>query len=100
MYIVMNRLGVPPDDRERVEAAFKHNASRIEGTPGFLGFELLRRNDANELLAITRWENRESFENWTRSSHFAQAHSGQQDRPSMSSHLETYELVTGSTPEK
>lgn len=99
MYIVMNRLEVPPDDRERVEGAFKY-MSRFEGTPGFLGFELLRRNEANELLAITRWENRESFENWTRSHHFAQAHAGQQGGPSMPSHLETYELVTSSAPTK
>lgn len=91
MFIAMNRLQIPAEARERIESAFKY-MSRFEGTEGFLGFELLRRNEADELLAITRWATRQDFENWTNSAHFARAHEGQRGG-GMPSHLETYETV-------
>lgn len=104
----MNRLQAPADLAERVEEAFRRRPG-MEGVPGFLSFDLLRRvplphgapqgetgeGSRVEFVVMTRWASRQAFEEWTRSEHFRRSHAGTDPRlRELESQLEAYD-VTG-----
>ncbi len=74
MIAIMNRLPVREGAADRVVERFAGSRGHVQNFPGFVSMEVLRSEDASEVLVITRWRDREAFENWIRSEEFARAH--------------------------
>ena len=82
MFIAMNRFQVKRGHEEEFEDIWRQRESKLAGTPGFLEFRMLRgpQTEAYTLYAShTMWSDRESFEAWTRSEAFRQAHANAGD---------------------
>ena len=63
--VKINAISVPDDQREELEKRFANRAHSVDGTPGFLGFQLLRPVKGEErYFVVTQWEDEESFAAW------------------------------------
>jgi heme-degrading monooxygenase HmoA len=95
MYVVMNRLSCPASYAEHLERAFRH-AGNLQNVPGFASFMFLRRVPEDEerrhFVAVTTWEDRQSYDAWLKSEAFAAAHAGASAGPIESS-VDRYELL-------
>ncbi|MCW2851705.1 MAG: mhuD [Nocardioides sp.] len=77
--VKINAISVPPQAHEELEKRFANRAGTIDGTPGFLGFQLLRPVQGEErYFVVTQWEDEESFAAW-RDGDARAAHAGPQD---------------------
>lgn len=77
MFIAMNRFQVRRGYESDFERVWRERDSKLEGTPGFLEFRMLRGAEAEDhtlYSSFTKWASREAFEAWTRSEAFRQAH--------------------------
>jgi len=74
MIVVANRIAVARGYEEEFEKRFIERDFRLQELPGFIRTEVLRPIRADHYVVMTHWEDMESFENWTRSEHFKQAH--------------------------
>lgn len=74
MIAITNSLPVKPGAADVIVERFAESRGNVQGFPGFISMEVLRSEDATEVLVITRWENREAFESWVGSEEFRQAH--------------------------
>jgi heme-degrading monooxygenase HmoA len=96
MYVVMNRLVCGPSYAEHLERAFQH-AGNMQGVPGFSSFQFLRQEsdetERRRFVAVTTWQDRESYERWLKSEAFAGAQSGTAGSP-VESAVERYEALT------
>ena len=73
--VKINAITVPRERLAEFEQRFATRAGRVEGAPGFEGFELLRPNDDREVcLVVTRWRSEDDFRAWVGSSDFAAGH--------------------------
>lgn len=92
MIAITNRLPVKEDRADEVVERFSGNRGNVQNFPGFVSMEVLRSQDADEVLVITRWESREAFDRWVQSDSFKAAHgqgNGEQllsGRPQMGSY--------------
>ncbi len=79
--VKINAIEVPEGGGPELERRFAARLGAIDGTPGFLGFKLLRpvAGDARWFV-YTRWETDEAFAAWTEGSG-REAHSGERARP-------------------
>lgn len=78
--IKINAITVPADSGDELGRRFAARAGAVDGRPGFEGFELLQPTDGrNTWLVITRWTDEESFQAWTASQDFGNAHRGAGD---------------------
>lgn len=73
-YVVMNVVELPPTGSEAFEQAFAQRQSRLKDVDGFAGFELMRRDNDQEFLVISRWRDESAFDAWRNSDHFKNAH--------------------------
>lgn len=76
-YVVVNAITVPAGNVEEFERRFAARAGKVESSPGFEAFELLRpANDAagDRYLVYTRWDSKRSFEGWMSSKAFTEGH--------------------------
>jgi heme oxygenase (mycobilin-producing) len=79
--VKINAISVPADSHEELEKRFAHRAHTVDGSPGFLGFQLLRPvKGEDRYFVVTHWENEESFAAW-RDGGAAAAHAGQRANP-------------------
>lgn len=79
MFLAMNRFKVALTREDDFENVWRTRDSRLADVPGFVEFHLLRgpTTDDHTLFAShTIWQDREAFENWTKSEAFRQAHAG------------------------
>lgn len=102
MINVMNVVTVPAESAEGFAEAFANRDSKLAGTGGFLGFELLRRELESgevEFLVISRWESQDAFQGWLRSDSFREAHARDGQR-SFGGHSEIrrYEVLQTEVP--
>ena len=77
MYIAMNRFRVARGSEEAFETIWRDRESHLEGTPGFLGFAMLRGPAAEDhtlYVSHSRWSGEDAFRAWTRSDNFRRAH--------------------------
>ena len=73
----INAISVPEHAHEELEKRFSNRAHTVDGTPGFLGFQLLRPVKGEErYFVVTQWEDEESFAAW-RDGPAIEAHAGQ-----------------------
>jgi heme-degrading monooxygenase HmoA len=74
--VKINAISVPPHATEELEKRFAARAHTVDGSPGFLGFQLLRPVAGEErYFVVTQWEDEESFAAW-RDGSAAAAHAG------------------------
>ena len=64
--VKINALEVPEGGGEELERRFAARMGAVEGTAGFLGFELLRPvSGESRYFVYTRWESDEAFAAWS-----------------------------------
>ena len=70
----MNRLPVRDGAADEVVRRFTDSRGYVQDFPGFVSMEVLRSEDGDEVLVITRWRDREAFDGWVSSEEFSKAH--------------------------
>lgn len=77
----INAISVPEGAGPELEKRFANRAHTVDGSPGFLGFQLLRpTNGENRYFVYTQWETEEDFQNWANGDARA-AHAGERKKP-------------------
>ena len=78
--VKINAISVPTGAGEELERRFASRAGAVEGTAGFLGFQLLRPvRGEDRYFVITEWADEESFAAW-RDGDARAAHAGEKAR--------------------
>ncbi|MBO3083067.1 antibiotic biosynthesis monooxygenase family protein [Cellulomonas fengjieae] len=99
--VKINAISVPPEAGAELERRFAARAGTIEGSPGFLGFQLLRPTAGEDrYFVVTHWADEESFAAW-RDGDAKAAHAGSGDRPrpvSAGAQLLEFEVVLDVSP--
>lgn len=63
--VKINAIQVPPNAGPELEKRFAARAGAVEGSPGFLGFQLLRPTAGEDrYFVVTQWVDEESFAAW------------------------------------
>lgn len=93
MFVAINRLKMPAEYGSHLEERFKQSAGGIDGSAGFISFDLLRAEEGGEYLVVTRWEDKSSFEAWRDGDAFQRAHSNVNTNSPVKAELGTYEIV-------
>lgn len=79
--VKINAIHIPEGAGEELEKRFAARAGVVEGSPGFLGFQLLRPVKGDDrYFVVTQWEDEESFVAW-RDGDARAAHSGEARKP-------------------
>jgi heme oxygenase (staphylobilin-producing) len=71
---IFNSLPVKEGAADEIVERFAESRGHVQGFPGFVNMEVLKSDAEDEVLVVTRWRDRESFEAWVRSEEFARAH--------------------------
>lgn len=74
MIAITNRLPVKEGAADQIVERFAGSRGHVQDFPGFVSMEVLRSEDASEVLVITRWRDKEAFQNWVHSEEFSKAH--------------------------
>ena len=83
MYIVMNRIPVNKEFVDDFEERFKKRLGSVDSSPGFIRNFVLRPDEESSEyhVVMTLWENKTSFEAWTQSDSFREAHKSIRETP-------------------
>jgi heme-degrading monooxygenase HmoA len=71
---IFNSLPVKEGPADEIVERFAESRGHVQGFPGFVSMKVLKSSEGDEVLVITRWENRESFDAWVRSEEFSSVH--------------------------
>ena len=52
---------------DEVVERFSNGQGLVQEFPGFVSMEVLRSEEANEVMVITRWRDKDAFSSWVRS---------------------------------
>ena len=74
MIAVINRLPVKEGMADEVVERFANGRGFVQDFPGFVSMEVLRSEEADEVLVITRWQSQDAFDSWVHSDAFRKAH--------------------------
>ncbi len=74
MFVMMNRMTVPDDYREKFEQMFAARARAVDRRPGFVKAEILRPTSGNEYIVMTHWESEAAFDGWVGSEEYREGH--------------------------
>ena len=74
MIAIFNSLPVKEGVADEIVDRFAESRGNVQGFPGFVSMEVLKSDAEDEVLVVTRWRDRESFEAWVRSDEFRRAH--------------------------
>lgn len=74
MIAITNSLPVREGAADEIAARFGGSRGHVRNFPGFVSMEVLKSVDEDEILVITRWEDRQSFDSWVQSEEFKKAH--------------------------
>jgi len=74
VFIIINRMEVPEEHRERFEEVFKTRAHAVDRRPGFISAQILRPTEGNTYIVMTRWESEDNFNEWVNSPEFIEGH--------------------------
>jgi heme-degrading monooxygenase HmoA len=76
MFVAVNTIKIPTAHQATMIEAFRKNAPDLKQFNGFLGFDIWT-SENDSLLAISRWESKEAFEQYIHSDAFKQHHGGE-----------------------
>jgi heme-degrading monooxygenase HmoA len=71
---IFNSLPVKEGAADEIVDRFAESRGHVQGFPGFVSMEVLKSDAQDEVLVVTRWRDREAFENWVHSEEFSRAH--------------------------
>jgi len=74
MIAVVNSLPVKAGAADQIVERFAEGRGHVQSFPGFVSMEVMRSEEGDEVLVITHWQSRASFEAWVGSEEFAKAH--------------------------
>lgn len=97
--VKINAISVPAEAGPELERRFVARAGTIDGSPGFLGFQLLRPVAGEDrYFVVTHWADEESFAAW-RDGDARAAHAGEHGKPVASgANLLEFEVVMDVQP--
>jgi heme oxygenase (mycobilin-producing) len=96
--VKINAISVPPQAHEELEKRFAARAHSVDGSPGFLGFQLLRPTAGEDrYFVVTQWADEESFAAWRDGSARA-AHAGGGQPVATGAELLEFEVVLDVRP--
>ena len=79
--VKINAISVPPQARPEFERRFADRAGSVDGSAGFLGFQLLRPVQGEErYFVVTHWADDASYDAW-RDGDARAAHAGEHGKP-------------------
>ncbi len=93
--VKINAIDVPEGAGPELEKRFAARAGTVDGSPGFLGFQLLRPvKGESRYFVVTQWEDEASFQAWSGGpSRQAHAGSGESKPVSSGASLLEFEVV-------
>lgn len=96
MIVVANRIAVAKGYEAEFEERLRTRQGLVEGEPGFVRNMVLKPLEAETYVVMTYWQDQASFEAWTQSEAFAQAHSRRPPKEMFSgpNKLEIHEVLT------
>lgn len=102
MFIAMNQFQVNPERASEFEEGWRTRESHLKELDGFLGFALLKGDDAGDYVSHTTWASRDAFMAWATSDHFRKAHGGRMPEGIIEGHPRArfYEAVIEERPAK
>lgn len=100
MIAIINRLPVKEGAADQIVERFAGSAGSVQGFPGFVSMEVLRAANDDEVLVLTRWRDRESFDAWVGSEEFKEAHGRGGDLLSGRPQMGSYDIAVERTPGK
>jgi heme-degrading monooxygenase HmoA len=59
---IFNSLPVKEGPADEIVERFAESRGHVQGFPRFVSMKVLKSSEGDEVLVITRWENRESFD--------------------------------------
>ena len=77
MIAITNRMPVKEGAAEQIVERFAGSGGAVQDFPGFVAMQVLRSSDDSEVLVVTWWKDRESFDSWVNSEAFGEAHGGE-----------------------
>lgn len=97
--VKINAIDVPPQAGPELERRFAARAHTVDGSPGFLGFQLLRPvAGESRYFVVTHWADEESYAAW-RDGDARAAHAGEHGKPVASgANLLEFEVVMDVKP--
>ena len=100
MIAVINRLPVKERMADQVVERFADGRGFVQDFPGFVSMEVLRSDDADEVLVITRWRDKDAFDSWVHSDAFKKAHGRGGGSGLLSGHpqMSTYDVAVKREP--
>ncbi len=100
MFVVINRLPVKEGAADQVVERFANREGHVQDFPGFVSMEVLNSEAGDEVLVITRWRDKGSFDSWVGSDAFKRAHgrSGGGDLLRGHPQMSTYEVALERDP--
>jgi heme oxygenase (staphylobilin-producing) len=101
MIAVINRLPVKEGAANQVVERFANSQGHVQDFPGFVSMEVLNSEAGDEVLVITRWQDKDAFESWVGSDAFKRAHgrSGGGDLLRGHPQMGSYEVAVEREPE-
>ena len=64
MIAIVNSLPVEEGAADRIVERFAESRGHVQGFPGFVSMEVLKSEAEDEVLVVTRWQDRASFDAW------------------------------------
>lgn len=97
--VKINAIKIPEGAGPELEKRFHARAHSVDGSPGFLGFQLLRPvKGEDRYFVVTSWETEEDFQTWAKGP-AREAHAGEQRNPvATGADLLEFEVVIDQKP--
>ena len=74
MIAVVNSLPVKEGVADKLVERFAESRGHVQNFPGFVSMEVMRSEEDDEVVVITRWQSRASFDAWVSSEEFSRVH--------------------------
>ena len=74
MIAIVNSLPVEEGAADRIVERFAESRGHVQGFPGFVSMEVLKSEAEDEVLVVTRWQDKDCFDAWVGSEEFSRAH--------------------------
>jgi heme-degrading monooxygenase HmoA len=98
---IFNSLPVKEGASGEIVSRFAESRGHVQGFPGFVSMEVLESDAGDEVLVVTRWRDRESFEAWIHSDAFSRAHGRSGTGELLTGHptMKSYRVAVERAPE-